>query len=95
MAGSESFECSEYVKSLEPVGRKRYQRYPLHCKIRCEEELRKWQDLTVVCLMESPGMYTKESLKADKSLEANEYLVTVHEKKKYIYIYNTAPYSAF
>ena len=78
--------CSQYVKNLDPKAFDRYKTKLQYChgveqipdpysiSEGWKKEVELWPDLTYgdiyVYLIETPGLYTKESLRAYKSLEA-------------------------
>lgn len=90
-----SLELSNYVKSLDPVAKSRYLD-KLRCnngllQLPDPYQLKGWQnnpslwpDLTFgdiyTYLIERPGIYTRESLKAFKSLEAYQFFISGHVK---------------
>ena len=86
---------SEYVKSLDPVARSRYHSKLSYNKGASSlpdpynlkgwtNNPSSWPDLTFgdlyTYLIETPGIYTKESLKAFKSLEAYQFVISGHVK---------------
>ena len=86
---------SEYVKSLDPVARSRYHSKLSYNKGASSlpdpynlkgwtNNPSSWPDLTFgdlyTYLIETPGIYTKESLKTFKSLEAYQFVISGHVK---------------
>ena len=85
---------SKYVKVLDPVARLRYHlklsynkgasSLPDPHNLKGWTNPSSWPDLTFgdlyTYLIETPGIYTKESLKAFKSLEAYQFVISGHVK---------------
>ena len=101
--------CSQYVKNLDLKAFDRYKAKLQYCKGAeqipdpysisegWKKELESWPDLTYgdiyVYLIETPGLYTKESLKAYKSLEAYSTFTCGHVKEvSYHLVTDRCPY---